>query len=201
MRNFRYCSARPYPSIFDYRWRPWPDQNATLMEVRLLARNRWEGAWPEAADMRFLTPQTALGHGQGLGRDLGRGWLMEPLWLAGARARCDRRPVGAGDGGVPVRGALCAGRPAQHRWRPSDGPGLHPRKSRTCRWIGQPPDRTFSRCPYPHRQRLALCRTPFQCFKRGAGPKSPSPSSMVLGNGAITPGLLPTRASAGTLET
>lgn len=39
-----------------YRWRPWPDQNATLMEVRLLARKARDAAMPEAAEMRFLTP-------------------------------------------------------------------------------------------------------------------------------------------------
>ena len=39
-----------------YRWRPWPDQNATLMEVRLLGRKPKDGAMPEAAEMRFLTP-------------------------------------------------------------------------------------------------------------------------------------------------
>ena len=27
-----------------YRWRPWPDQNATLMEVRLLGRAAWKSA-------------------------------------------------------------------------------------------------------------------------------------------------------------
>ncbi len=40
-----------------YRWRPWPDQNATLMEVRLLGRKPKDGAMPEAAEMRFLTPE------------------------------------------------------------------------------------------------------------------------------------------------
>ncbi|MDM7927911.1 aromatic ring-hydroxylating oxygenase subunit alpha [Blastomonas fulva] len=39
-----------------YRWRPWPDQNATLMEVRLLARKPKDGDMPEAAEMRFLGP-------------------------------------------------------------------------------------------------------------------------------------------------
>lgn len=38
-----------------YRWRPWPDQRATLMEVRLLARKPKDGPMPEAAEMRFLT--------------------------------------------------------------------------------------------------------------------------------------------------
>lgn len=84
MRNFRYCSARPYPSIFDYRWRPWPDQNATLMEVRLLARNRWEGAWPEAADMRFLTPKQPWA----TVKDWGATWVEDGLWnLLGSQVR------------------------------------------------------------------------------------------------------------------
>lgn len=37
-----------------YRWRPWPDQNATLMEVRLLARTPKGAPRPRAAEMRFL---------------------------------------------------------------------------------------------------------------------------------------------------
>lgn len=37
-----------------YRWRPWPDQHATLMEVRLLGRKPKGEAMPEAAEMRFL---------------------------------------------------------------------------------------------------------------------------------------------------
>jgi nitrite reductase/ring-hydroxylating ferredoxin subunit len=37
-----------------YRWRPWPDENATLMEVRLLGRKPKDGPMPPAAEMRFL---------------------------------------------------------------------------------------------------------------------------------------------------
>lgn len=37
-----------------YRWRPWPDQNATLMEVRLLMRAAKGEPRPRAADMRLL---------------------------------------------------------------------------------------------------------------------------------------------------
>lgn len=38
-----------------YRWRPWPDQNATLMEVRILARPAKGEPRPRAAEMRFLS--------------------------------------------------------------------------------------------------------------------------------------------------
>lgn len=38
-----------------YRWRPWPDQRSTLMEVRLLGRKPKEGPMPQSAEMRFLT--------------------------------------------------------------------------------------------------------------------------------------------------
>ncbi|MEM9880223.1 MAG: aromatic ring-hydroxylating dioxygenase subunit alpha [Pseudomonadota bacterium] len=37
-----------------YRWRPWPDQKSTLMEVRLLMRKPKDGPMPEGAEMRFL---------------------------------------------------------------------------------------------------------------------------------------------------
>ncbi len=37
-----------------YRWRPWPDQNATLMEVRLLMRPPKGQPKPAAAEMLFL---------------------------------------------------------------------------------------------------------------------------------------------------
>ena len=37
-----------------YRWRPWPDQNATLMEVRLLARAPKGAPRPRAVEMTFL---------------------------------------------------------------------------------------------------------------------------------------------------
>lgn len=37
-----------------YRWRPWPDENATLMEVRLLARPNKGEPRPRAVDMHFL---------------------------------------------------------------------------------------------------------------------------------------------------
>jgi phenylpropionate dioxygenase-like ring-hydroxylating dioxygenase large terminal subunit len=37
-----------------YRWRPWPDQHATLMEVRLLARPKNGTPKPRAAEMHFL---------------------------------------------------------------------------------------------------------------------------------------------------
>ena len=46
-----------------YRWRPWPDQNATLMEVRLLARPAKGQPKPPSAEMRFLgedEPWTAV---------------------------------------------------------------------------------------------------------------------------------------------
>ncbi|MEO0411993.1 MAG: aromatic ring-hydroxylating dioxygenase subunit alpha [Pseudomonadota bacterium] len=38
-----------------YRWRPWPDQGSTLMEVRLLGRKPKDGPMPESAEMRFLS--------------------------------------------------------------------------------------------------------------------------------------------------
>lgn len=37
-----------------YRWRPWPDENATLMEVRLLARPPKGEPRPRAVEMTFL---------------------------------------------------------------------------------------------------------------------------------------------------
>ena len=37
-----------------YRWRPWPDENATLMEVRLLARPPAGAARPHACEMVML---------------------------------------------------------------------------------------------------------------------------------------------------
>lgn len=37
-----------------YRWRPWPDQHATLMEVRILARPPKGVPRPRAAEMRLL---------------------------------------------------------------------------------------------------------------------------------------------------
>ena len=37
-----------------YRWRPWPDQNATLMEVRILARTKKGEPKKRACKMRFL---------------------------------------------------------------------------------------------------------------------------------------------------
>jgi phenylpropionate dioxygenase-like ring-hydroxylating dioxygenase large terminal subunit len=37
-----------------YRWRPWPDQDATLMEVRLLFRAPKGAPRPRAVEMRFL---------------------------------------------------------------------------------------------------------------------------------------------------
>jgi nitrite reductase/ring-hydroxylating ferredoxin subunit len=38
-----------------YRWRPWPDQNATLMEVRLLMRKPKGEPCPRAAEMHMLS--------------------------------------------------------------------------------------------------------------------------------------------------
>jgi nitrite reductase/ring-hydroxylating ferredoxin subunit len=37
-----------------YRWRPWPDQDNTLMEVRILARKPKDAALPRAVPMHFL---------------------------------------------------------------------------------------------------------------------------------------------------
>ena len=39
-----------------YRWRPWPDQDHTLMEVRLLGRKPKDGPMPPAVPMTFLGP-------------------------------------------------------------------------------------------------------------------------------------------------
>jgi hypothetical protein len=41
------------PNIM-YRWRPWPDQDATLMEVRLLLPTPAGQPKPRAVEMRFL---------------------------------------------------------------------------------------------------------------------------------------------------
>ncbi|QMW24693.1 aromatic ring-hydroxylating dioxygenase subunit alpha [Sandaracinobacteroides saxicola] len=43
-----------YLSNISYRWRPWPDENATLMEVRVLAKAPADGPVPRAAEMVFL---------------------------------------------------------------------------------------------------------------------------------------------------
>ena len=53
-----------------YRWRPWPDQNSTLMEVRLLARPPKGQPKPLSAEMRFLgedEPWTAVAEWGSLG--------------------------------------------------------------------------------------------------------------------------------------
>lgn len=43
-----------FMSNISYRWRPWPDQHSTLMEVRVLAKAPKEGPVPRAAEMLFL---------------------------------------------------------------------------------------------------------------------------------------------------
>ncbi len=43
-----------FMSNISYRWRPWPDQNSTLMEVRVLAKAPADGPVPRAADRIFL---------------------------------------------------------------------------------------------------------------------------------------------------
>jgi len=43
-----------FMSNISYRWRPWPDENSTLMEVRVLAKAPAEGPVPRAAEMVFL---------------------------------------------------------------------------------------------------------------------------------------------------
>jgi phenylpropionate dioxygenase-like ring-hydroxylating dioxygenase large terminal subunit len=40
-----------------YRWRPWPDQDKTLMEIRLLFRNPPGQPMPRAVPMKFLTEE------------------------------------------------------------------------------------------------------------------------------------------------
>mgnify|MGYP001810208559 FL=1 len=40
-----------------YRWRPWPDQDHTLMEIRLLFRNPPDKPMPRAVPMKFLTEE------------------------------------------------------------------------------------------------------------------------------------------------
>jgi phenylpropionate dioxygenase-like ring-hydroxylating dioxygenase large terminal subunit len=45
-----------FMSNISYRWRPWPDQHATLMEVRVLAKAPKAGPVPRAAEMVFLGP-------------------------------------------------------------------------------------------------------------------------------------------------
>ncbi len=44
-----------------YRWRPWPDQDKCLMEVRLLMRMPPDAPKPRAAPMRFLTDEEPWG--------------------------------------------------------------------------------------------------------------------------------------------
>lgn len=43
-----------FMSNISYRWRPWPDQHNTLMEVRVLARAPKGAPVPRAAEMQFL---------------------------------------------------------------------------------------------------------------------------------------------------
>lgn len=43
-----------FMSNISYRWRPWPDQHATLMEVRVLAKAPRDEPVPRAAEMIFL---------------------------------------------------------------------------------------------------------------------------------------------------
>ena len=43
-----------YGPTIVYRWRPWPDQDATLMEVRLLFRTPAGQPRAQCAEMRFL---------------------------------------------------------------------------------------------------------------------------------------------------
>ncbi|MGL6043300.1 MAG: SRPBCC family protein, partial [Sandaracinobacteroides sp.] len=43
-----------FMSNISYRWRPWPDQNATLMEVRVLAKAPSDGPVPRASEMVYL---------------------------------------------------------------------------------------------------------------------------------------------------
>jgi phenylpropionate dioxygenase-like ring-hydroxylating dioxygenase large terminal subunit len=57
-----------YMNNISYRWRPWPDQSATLMEVRLLARAPAGAPVPRAAEMIFLGEDEAWGSVTSWGR-------------------------------------------------------------------------------------------------------------------------------------
>jgi hypothetical protein len=53
-----------------YRWRPWPDQDSTLMEVRILTRVAPGAERPRAPTMRFLGEDEPWTAAEGLGKAL-----------------------------------------------------------------------------------------------------------------------------------
>jgi len=57
-----------YMSNISYRWRPWPDQNATLMEVRVLAKAPAGEPVPRSAEMIFLNEDEPWGSVTAWGR-------------------------------------------------------------------------------------------------------------------------------------
>jgi phenylpropionate dioxygenase-like ring-hydroxylating dioxygenase large terminal subunit len=57
-----------FMSNISYRWRPWPDQDATLMEVRVLARAPAGEPVPRAAEMIFLDEETPWSSVEAWGR-------------------------------------------------------------------------------------------------------------------------------------
>jgi phenylpropionate dioxygenase-like ring-hydroxylating dioxygenase large terminal subunit len=75
-----------------YRWRPWPDQDHTLMEVRILERLKPGEPRPPSVPMTFLGPDeswaTALGL---LGAILEQDWANLPRIQAGMKASKTRR--------------------------------------------------------------------------------------------------------------
>lgn len=81
------------PSIV-YRWRPWPDQRATLMEVRILVRAPQGAKLPRAAPMRLLgedEPWSAAAELGALGRVFDQDMANLPFVQIGLEADPDGR--------------------------------------------------------------------------------------------------------------
>lgn len=75
-----------------YRWRPWPDQNRTLMEVRILERLKPGQERPRAVPMTFLGPDESWGSALGvLGDILMQDWGNLPRIHEGMKASKNRK--------------------------------------------------------------------------------------------------------------
>jgi len=75
-----------------YRWRPWPDQDHTLMEVRILTRLRPGESMKPAVSMTMLGPDQSWAEVYGvLGDILMQDWSNLPAVQAGLRASKNRR--------------------------------------------------------------------------------------------------------------
>ncbi len=77
-----------------YRWRPWPDQDSTLMEVRLLARPPKGAPKPASVEMRFLTadePWSTVKEWGGLGAVFDQDMANLPFVQKGLHASVNDR--------------------------------------------------------------------------------------------------------------